>query len=135
MVTREELKGKWNEVKGRLQENWGQLTDDDLRQVEGGTDRLVGAIQRKTGAARTEIENFLERALDEIGSMSQMSRQYADYAMDAVRDGYYRASEQTGEMTHRLGRTISRRPLESVLIAAAIGAVAGCMIFASRRRY
>ena len=134
MVTREELKGKWNEVKGRLQENWGQLTDDDLRQVEGGTDRLVGAIQRKTGAARTEIERFLERAMDEVGSMSHISRQYADYAMDAVRDGYHRASEQTGELTHRLGSSISRRPLESVLIAAAIGAVAGCMILATRRR-
>ena len=35
MVKREEIQGRWNEVKGRLKEHWGQLTDDELQQAKG----------------------------------------------------------------------------------------------------
>jgi len=34
MITREELKGRWNEIRGQIKQKWGQLTDDDLRQAE-----------------------------------------------------------------------------------------------------
>ena len=134
MVTREELKGQWNDVKGRLMEHWGQLTDDDLRQVEGGTDRLVGAIQQRTGETRKEIERFIERVVDDAGAMSNLGREYAEQAMEAVKDGYHYAGRQTSDLTHRLGRTVSRRPIESILIAAAVGIFAGCAYAATRKR-
>ncbi|SRR6056297_2000825 len=135
MVTREELKGQWNQVKGRLLEHWGQLTDEDLRQVEGGTDRLVGTIQEKTGATRREVENFIERVTEEASSLSNLGREYAGQAMDAVREGYESAGRQTHELSDRLGHTISRRPLESILIAAAIGLFAGIIFSASRPKH
>ena len=54
------LKGNWNEIKGKLRNKWGQLTNDDLQQARGNIDQLVGLIQRKTGEARTSVEKFLE---------------------------------------------------------------------------
>ena len=64
MSNRQQIMGHWNEVKGRLKEHWGELTDDDLQQAEGSTDQLVGVVQQKTGAARSEVERQqqLERA-------------------------------------------------------------------------
>ena len=38
----DELKGKWNQLKGSAKSQWGKLTDDDLTQVEGDRDKLVG---------------------------------------------------------------------------------------------
>ncbi len=54
------MKGNWNEVKGKLKQRWGQLTDDDLLYVEGKEDELIGRIQQRTGEAREKIERFIE---------------------------------------------------------------------------
>lgn len=54
-------KGKWNELKGRVKERWGDLTDDDLDRIEGRRDQLIGAIQQRYGKARDEAERELTR--------------------------------------------------------------------------
>lgn len=54
-------KGKWNELKGKVKERWGDLTDDDLDRVEGRRDQLIGAIQQRYGKARDEAERELRR--------------------------------------------------------------------------
>ena len=58
-----QMKGTWNEVKGKLKQKYAQLTDDDLRYVEGKEEELLGRIQKRTGKTRDE----LERAIDECG--------------------------------------------------------------------
>ena len=58
-----QLKGDWNIVKGKLKQKYAQLTDDDLRYVEGKEEELLGRIQKRTGKTRDEIE----RALDDCG--------------------------------------------------------------------
>ncbi|SFU29364.1 Uncharacterized conserved protein YjbJ, UPF0337 family [Pustulibacterium marinum] len=59
-MTELELKGKWNQVKGKLKEKYGSLTDDDLQFAEGKYDQLVGRIQEKTGKTKEEVEKELE---------------------------------------------------------------------------
>ena len=134
MVSREELKGRWHEVKGRLKEQWGQLTEEDFSRIEGGAERLVGAIQQKTGATRREVESFLEHVVQDASGMSAMTREYVEQTAEAMKDGYKRAAESTGELSKRLGESVSRRPIESVAIAVAVGAVVGCLYAMTRRR-
>lgn len=55
-----ELKGKWNQFKGRLQAAYGGLTDEDLKYEEGRDTELFGRIQEKTGKTRDEIIKFLK---------------------------------------------------------------------------
>ncbi len=54
------LEGDWNEIKGQLRQRWGQLTDDDLPQIRGDAEQIIGAIQRKTGEAREAIAHYLQ---------------------------------------------------------------------------
>jgi len=58
-MTKLEFKGSWNEVKGKLKQKYGQLTDDDLSFSEGKDEELLGRLQQKLGqtkeALRTEI--------------------------------------------------------------------------------
>ena len=49
------VKGKWNLVKGKLKEKYGQLTDDDLQYAEGKEDQLIGRLQEVTGRTREEL--------------------------------------------------------------------------------
>ncbi len=51
-----QLKGDWNIVKGKLKQKYAQLTDDDLRYVEGKEDELVGRIQKRTGQTKEDVE-------------------------------------------------------------------------------
>lgn len=50
------LEGKWKQLKGRVQEQWGELTNDEVDQIQGKRDVLVGKLQEKYGYTRDEAE-------------------------------------------------------------------------------
>jgi uncharacterized protein YjbJ (UPF0337 family) len=54
-----EIKGKWNEIKGKLKQQYADLTDDDLLYEEGQEDKLIGRLQQKTGKTRDEVIKML----------------------------------------------------------------------------
>ena len=55
-----QLRGNWNEVKGKLKQKYGDLTDDDLTYVEGNADELLGKLQKKTGKSKDELKSEIE---------------------------------------------------------------------------
>lgn len=54
-----ELKGNWNETKGKLKQKFGNLTDDDLMLAEGKEDELFGKLQEKLGKTKDEIHKII----------------------------------------------------------------------------
>jgi uncharacterized protein YjbJ (UPF0337 family) len=54
-MTKLEIKGSWNEVKGKLKQKYGTLTDDDLTFAEGKDDELLGRLQKKLGRTKEDI--------------------------------------------------------------------------------
>jgi uncharacterized protein YjbJ (UPF0337 family) len=54
-----EVKGTWNEIKGKLKQKYGQLTDDDLAYQEGQEDQMYGRLQQKLGKTKDEIKKEL----------------------------------------------------------------------------
>lgn len=54
-----ELKGKWNEIKGKVKQSHADLTDDDLQYEEGKDDELLGRLQQKTGRAKDDLIQWL----------------------------------------------------------------------------
>jgi uncharacterized protein YjbJ (UPF0337 family) len=59
-MNRDTLKGDWNQLKGKVKEAWGKLTDQDLEVIEGKRDQLVGLIQKNYGIAREEAERQVQ---------------------------------------------------------------------------
>jgi uncharacterized protein YjbJ (UPF0337 family) len=55
-----QLKGSWNEVKGKLKQKYGQLTDDDLAFAEGKEDELLGRLQKRLGRTKDELRAEIE---------------------------------------------------------------------------
>lgn len=55
-----EIKGQWNEWKGKLKQQYANLTDDDLKYEEGKEDELFGRIQKKTGQAKDDVVKWLK---------------------------------------------------------------------------
>jgi uncharacterized protein YjbJ (UPF0337 family) len=63
------IKGRWKEIKGKLRQKWGEVTDDDLSKMQGSYEELSGHLQKKYGydkdRAKKEIDNFVkENKLD-----------------------------------------------------------------------
>lgn len=54
------VKGQWKQLRGKVQEKWGDLTDDDLDRIKGKRDQLVGAVQEKYGVARDDAERQVQ---------------------------------------------------------------------------
>jgi uncharacterized protein YjbJ (UPF0337 family) len=48
--------GQWKVMKGRIKEQWGKLTDNDITQLEGHSEQLVGRLQERYGIEREEAE-------------------------------------------------------------------------------
>jgi uncharacterized protein YjbJ (UPF0337 family) len=51
--------GRWNEIKGKVKQAYGDLTDNDLKHEEGKDDELLGRLQQKTGKARDQVVDWL----------------------------------------------------------------------------
>ncbi|MFZ0627153.1 MAG: CsbD family protein [Acidimicrobiia bacterium] len=66
MTTSTQLKGQWQQAKGRVKEAWGDLTDDEVDQTEGNWDQLVGKIREKTGETTEQIESKMNDIMDSI---------------------------------------------------------------------
>jgi uncharacterized protein YjbJ (UPF0337 family) len=54
------IKGAWNEMKGKLKQKYGQLTDDDLTFAEGKEDELYGRLQQKLGKTKEQVRKEIE---------------------------------------------------------------------------
>lgn len=54
-----QLKGNWNELKGKLKQQYADLTDDDLLYEEGKEDELYGKVQQKLGKTKEEVQQII----------------------------------------------------------------------------
>lgn len=58
-MNEDRIQGNWKQFKGKVQEQWGKLTDDDLDVIDGKRDQLLGKIQERHGITKDEAENQL----------------------------------------------------------------------------
>jgi uncharacterized protein YjbJ (UPF0337 family) len=54
------IEGSWKQLKGKVKEQWGKLTDDDLDVIAGKRDQLLGRIQERHGVAKHEAEEQVQ---------------------------------------------------------------------------
>jgi uncharacterized protein YjbJ (UPF0337 family) len=59
-MTNLQIKGSWNEVRGKLKQKYGQLTDDDLAFAEGKENELLGRLQQKLGKSKDDLRKEIE---------------------------------------------------------------------------
>lgn len=59
-MNKDVIQGKWTQVKGDVKKTWGKLTDDDLDQIEGNREKLLGKIQETYGRSREAAEKELK---------------------------------------------------------------------------
>ncbi|HYO24455.1 MAG TPA: CsbD family protein [Lacipirellulaceae bacterium] len=141
-INQQMLEGNWNEIKGKLHEKWGQLSNDDLSKAQGNVDQLVGVIQRKTGEARDRVEQFLNEltsgGASGVSKVAETVRSYASqaasHAAGSVEDMGSRATDYVRGGYVQTERMIQQRPMESLAAGFGAGLIAGVVIGLMLRR-
>jgi len=64
LMNKDVIQGKWREMKGKVKEQWGKLTDDDLDKIEGKAEQLLGLLQQRYGYARDKAEEEYKRFME-----------------------------------------------------------------------
>ena len=65
------FKGQWHQIKGAVKTQWGKLTDNDIDQIEGQSEKLIGKIQERYGYAK-------DRAEEEFRNFQSASEKFGD---------------------------------------------------------
>ena len=126
MVNQQILEGRWNELKGKLQRKWGQLTDKDLPQFHGNVDELVGKIQQRTGEGREAIENYLQQIAEGADTMLGQTAGALHNAAHRTADQIYRGYDEAR-------RFVRERPSESLAVCFAAGMIVGVIVAVTLR--
>ena len=64
-MNRDIFQGKWKQLRGQVKQWWGDLTDDDLKEIEGNRDKLVGKLQERYGYTRDKAQLEVDQRLRE----------------------------------------------------------------------
>jgi uncharacterized protein YjbJ (UPF0337 family) len=60
-MNEQQIKGQWEQLKGKFKRAWGELTEDDFLRAEGSMDKLAGIIQERFGDSKESIRRKLDR--------------------------------------------------------------------------
>ena len=67
-MNRDIFEGKWKQFRGDVRKKWGELTDDDLAQINGDRDKLAGKLQERYGMAKEEADRQIDDWADRVGN-------------------------------------------------------------------
>lgn len=94
-MNKDQFAGQWKAIKGKIKEKWGKLTDDELTQIEGRRDQLVGLIQKKYGLDKARVEEDLTRLESTLTSV----RTDASFKTDSSRSDVTRTEQSRTSKT------------------------------------
>lgn len=65
-MNRNQIEGRWSELRGEAKRRWARLTDDDLAEIDGDRQTLIGRIQARYGDTKQDVERAVERWQREV---------------------------------------------------------------------
>lgn len=118
----EQVADRWNSIRRAIRQRWSEITDEDLRAIDGDSRKLIALVNQKTSTPLHEIES----AIDEIaqnsgGLLNRVLSSASDLAADASR----RVAEPTREAWRQARDTVAERPMASVGGAFGAGLLVG----------
>lgn len=81
-----DIKGNWDEIKGKLKQQYAQLTDEDLTFAEGKGDELIGKLQDKLGKGKAEITKMINDLSGKGGDVADKAKDAVNKGVDAAKD-------------------------------------------------
>ncbi len=71
MLNQDIIQGKWNQLKGRIRQTWGELNENEVEQAKGNVEMFVGTIQSKYGGTKEEIRKKINDFIADFGTKEE----------------------------------------------------------------
>lgn len=113
------VKGHWKEIKGELKHQWGKFSDDDIAKLDGTTQGLLGAVQKKYGYGKDEAKREINEFLESHGWTNGESMMHK--VVEEVK-GYTKEAQET------VTDYVAENPFKALGIAALVGAALALLI-------
>jgi len=94
------LAGKWKQIKGSVKTAFAKLTDDDIAEVEGNGERLLGKLQERYGYTRDEAENAWNEFVDTVDN--KVDQEAAERHVDRSADHVENAVDEVKDAVRRV---------------------------------
>ncbi len=112
------VEGSWKEFRGRVKSKWGELSDDDLTQISGKRDELLGKLQARYGYTKDRARQEIDRWLDSIDT---------DGVMQRATDARERAMHVVDNFSGALQKSLKENPGATLAITAVLAFVIGAL--------
>jgi uncharacterized protein YjbJ (UPF0337 family) len=131
-VNQQVLEGDWDQLKGKVRQRWGQLSDHELEQCRGNVEQLVGRIEERTGESRADVEAYLQAAADEGAGIAAQAAdavvEQANQAAETAQQAAARVADSARAGRIQTERLIRNRPVESLAVCFGVGLVTGVVV-------
>jgi ElaB/YqjD/DUF883 family membrane-anchored ribosome-binding protein len=125
---------KWTQIRSALKARWSQLTDEDLRMIDGDSRKLVALVHQKTNLPLHEIEEGIDQiAAESEGLISRIARTASEFAQSAgsfAQSAGSQVSQPVQRAYTQARELVEARPLPSVASAFAAGMLLGILTYA-----
>jgi uncharacterized protein YjbJ (UPF0337 family) len=142
-MNQQTVSGNWLQLRGKIREEWGNLTNDELDTARGSMEQLVGMIEQKTGETRDVIEKKLDQfhqgtgdtaesvadAVRQYGALAaETAQSYANAASETLMHSSDQVKEGVVEGYRQTEAMVKARPFESLAATFGAGLIAGVVI-------
>jgi ElaB/YqjD/DUF883 family membrane-anchored ribosome-binding protein len=118
----EQVADRWNSIRQAIRQRWAQITEEDLRAIDGDSRKLVALVNQKTDMPLHEIEAAIDEIAQQSGGLlSRVLSSASDFAADASR----RVAEPAQEAWRQARTVVAERPMASLGGAFGAGLVVG----------
>ncbi len=131
-MAQDQVEGNWKKISGELKNQWGKITDDELKEADGSRIKIIGILQEKYGYAKRkaeeELENFLNKSEDNFKDIKERASESINNFSESMTENFDQAKEQIKEYSHVAKDYIQDQPLKSLLVGAGVGLVLGVLL-------
>ena len=114
------IEGSWEELKGKAKQQWGNLTDNELTQIGGRKDELMGRLQARYGYTKDRARQEVDSWVESIGQ----SGESVMAQMNAAKDG---AKQVADNFSTAMQKSIDKNPTATLAMVAAVAFVIGAI--------
>jgi uncharacterized protein YjbJ (UPF0337 family) len=130
------VQGNWDELKGSIKKQWGELSDDDIKQIDGSYDKLVGKIKKAYGKlSDDEIRKTIQSLLEDsgLGHIKNEIQRKVEEALDITQEKLKNMQKTFTNMEEDVITYVKNNPVKSIVLTTLAGALLASFCFNKKK--
>lgn len=121
------IEGDWKQMSGKVKQQWGDLTDNEITSVKGKRDELVGVLQQRYGYAKNKAREEVDRWAESLDSGLATVKDFAGRVTESSRKAGEGLADVSGNFDKAVRESAKDQPIATLMVAAFVGFALGAI--------